>query len=263
MQTVHTFFSFQRSLEVEPGPKNLTPDLRRNRNNHSATSNGTKMNSITRMFGYLADEFTTNLKGSSLLNGQFSNDSGINTEESWANSSSSNQNTSQTEQPSAIAMALISRGKMLATPGIPCGVSTPLVPWIINSQSRKFVFWKDLEHLNFPNPASEFNPRNMQFSPHHPVQRSDPTSNGRRSDSLPRSSHLKTVCIYHGSLFYVYLQSGASASSDSPCPTPQDSGSFSKQGSFQNSNLNRRMPGHQSTSSHVNLSKHQKTPLLF
>jgi hypothetical protein len=56
-------FSFQRSLEVEPGPNNSTPDLRRNRNNHSATSNGTKMNSITRMFGYLTDEFTTNLKG--------------------------------------------------------------------------------------------------------------------------------------------------------------------------------------------------------
>jgi hypothetical protein len=128
---------FQRSLEVEPGPNNSTPDLRRNRvNNQSATSNGTKTNSITRMFGYLADEFTTNMKGANILNGQFSNDSGIHTEESWANSS--NQNSTPQIESSAVAMALISRGKMLATPGIPgmpSTTSTPLGAWRVNSQS--------------------------------------------------------------------------------------------------------------------------------
>lgn len=125
---------FQRSLEVEPGPNTSTPDLRRNRNNLSATSNGsngTKMNSITRMFGYLADEFTTNLRG----NGhQFSNDSGIHTDE--VNSSTST-NTPQPVQieSSAVAMALISRAKLLATPGAP--YSTPVNTWKLNSGSLR------------------------------------------------------------------------------------------------------------------------------
>lgn len=131
---------FQRSLEVEPGPNNATPDLRRNRNNLSATSNGSngKMNSITRMFGYLADEFTTNLKGNSLLNGhQISNDSGIHNSEESFNSSA--QPPTQIES-SAVAMALISRGKMLATPGIPgMPISTPnpVGAWRLNSSSGK------------------------------------------------------------------------------------------------------------------------------
>jgi hypothetical protein len=131
---------FQRSLEIEAGPNNATPDLRRNRNNLSATSNGSNGTKITRLFGYLADEFTTNLKGNSLLNGhQFSNDSGIHTDEYTNSSNNTPQPPAQIES-SAVAMALISRGKMLATPGIPVGSSTPAGGWRLNSHSGPLSF---------------------------------------------------------------------------------------------------------------------------
>ncbi|KAI6227163.1 hypothetical protein M3Y95_00697500 [Aphelenchoides besseyi] len=231
---------FQRSLEVEPGPNNSTPDFRRNRNTNSSNSNG-KMNSISKMFGHLADEFTTNIRGSPLLNGQTSNDSGIGqSEESWNNSQNG---APQSAESSAVAMALISRGKMLASPGIvgsvlgipgPSATSTPVVgPW----------------RMAQPN-ASEFNPQHLQFSsPHHPVQRSDPTS-GRYSDSLPRPTTQ--------SQGFSYLDGTVSNLNGSRCATPQN-GSFmsaevtmsSKQSSTRSNNgqFNRKLTSHQSTSS--------------
>jgi hypothetical protein len=71
----------------------------------------------------------------------------------------------------------------------------------------------------------------MSFSPHHVAQRSDPTG-GRLSDSLPRPSKKDSLSSQQNS-------------------STLDTSSFNKQGSFQNSPLSRKTPGHQSTSSHV------------
>ncbi|KAI6243927.1 hypothetical protein M3Y99_00059900 [Aphelenchoides fujianensis] len=215
---------FQRSLEVEPAPtNNSTPDFRRTRNSNS---NG-KMNSITKMFGHL------DIRGSPFLNGQTSNDSGSGlSEDSWT----PGQNGSpQSPESSAVAMALISRGRMLASPAV-------VVPGPSGAAASAAGGWRMT-----PPSASEFNPQHLQFSPHHSAQRSDPT-NGRLSDfppAIPAESSLQ-------------LPGTTSSMNGSRCATPQN-GSFisadvtinSKQSSTRSANgqFNRKLQCHQSTSS--------------
>ena len=139
---------FTRSLEIEKA-NNSTPDIRQIRIPRHSSGNimnlashavpMSKINTISRMFTNFTSENQENVssKGSPVLAGQNSNDSGIHTEDSWASNSSG-------EHPQNTALVLISKGKVLATstPGSSRSMTAPSTP-------ASTISWRG---------GSEFNP---------------------------------------------------------------------------------------------------------
>jgi ral guanine nucleotide dissociation stimulator-like 1 len=127
---------FTRSLEVER-TTNSTPDLRRviprySSGNIMALATHAvpipKINTLSRMFNNFSTSAESGpnspMKGSPILAGQTSNDSGIHTEDSWASNSSGDPMQPNGSSSNSAALTLLARGKVLATCAGPPGSSS-------------------------------------------------------------------------------------------------------------------------------------------
>uniref|UniRef100_A0AC34QPQ6 Uncharacterized protein n=1 Tax=Panagrolaimus sp. JU765 TaxID=591449 RepID=A0AC34QPQ6_9BILA len=211
---------FSRSLEIERAANNLTPDLRQVRLPRHSSANImalathavplSKMNTLSKMFGNMtttAESPDLPFKGSPILAGQNSNDSGIHTDDSWTLNSSA-------EQPLNPAATLLARGKVLGTcagpPGSSHSATAPSTP-------ASTISWKG---------GSEFNPYIQQQIENDFMNGFGPAfQNGDKMTDILSPHHMIRNKIHQSTTSQVSNSSSSSTPSSctSSCASPANS----------------------------------------